>query len=124
MHGYFNNNKIYDYYQSCDCLLLLLKNNKSFNKIIPSKLQTYLYFKKPIIGLVSGEAGNIIKSSKAGLVLEDINNKSNQKKFLNFTKLYRYKLDKYGVNAKNYYKNNYEANNILRNFIKIISNDK
>ena len=124
LHGYFNNNKIYDYYQSCDCLLLLLKNNKSFNKIIPSKLQTYLYFKKPIIGLVSGEAGNIIKSSKAGLVLEDINNKSNQKKFLNFTKLYRYKLDKYGVNAKNYYKNNYEANNILRNFIKIISNDK
>jgi hypothetical protein len=124
LHGYFDNNKIYDYYQSCDCLLLLLKNKKSFNNIIPSKLQTYLYFKKPIIGLVSGEAANIIKRSKAGLVLENIKDKFNQKKFLNFTKLYKYELDKYAINARNYYINNYEANNILRNFIEIVSNDK
>lgn len=124
LHGYFNNNNTYDYYQSCDCLLLLLKNKKSLNNIIPSKLQTYLYFKKPIIALVSGEAGNIIKKSKAGLVLKNMNNIINRKKFLNFTELSKFQLDKYASNAKNYYMNNYKINKILRNFIKIISDDK
>ena len=53
-----------------------------------------------------------------------MNNIINRKKFLNFTELSKFQLDKYASNAKNYYMNNYKINKILRNFIKIISDDK
>ena len=48
-------NKINNYFNCADALYLSLKNNKTFKKTIPGKLQTYMGVGKPIIASISGE---------------------------------------------------------------------
>jgi glycosyltransferase involved in cell wall biosynthesis len=48
-------NKINEYFNCADLLYLSLKNNKTFRKTIPGKLQTYMGTGKPIIASISGE---------------------------------------------------------------------
>lgn len=61
--------------RSNDIALLSLSPNPLFDKTIPAKLQTYLSVGMPVLGLVNGEAKQIIEGSKAGLVAthDDIN---------------------------------------------------
>ena len=62
-------NKIRLYLNHADALYLSLKNNKTFSKTIPGKLQTYMSLKKPIIASISTEKPqSIITTSKSGLV--------------------------------------------------------
>ena len=51
-------------------MYLSLKNNRTFNKTIPGKLQTYMASGKPIIGSISGEANKIINLSNCGFASE------------------------------------------------------
>jgi len=53
---------------SCaDALLVSLKKNEIFSKTIPGKLQAYLATGKPIIGMIDGEAAEVIRESGSGL---------------------------------------------------------
>ena len=77
--------KIRSYLNHADALYLGLKNNKTFSKTIPGKLQTYMSMEKPIIASISGEASKIISSSKCGFVSKAENHTAlakNVKKFL------------------------------------------
>lgn len=51
-----------------DALLVSLKTNEVFEKIIPGKVQAYLASGKPIIAMIDGEAARVINESGAGLV--------------------------------------------------------
>jgi glycosyltransferase involved in cell wall biosynthesis len=54
---------------SCaDALLVSLKKIEIFSRTIPGKLQAYLATGKPIIGMVDGEAADVIRESGSGLV--------------------------------------------------------
>ena len=53
--------KIKSYTNYADALYLSLKDNDTFSKTIPGKLQTYMSIGKPIIASISGEAHDIIK---------------------------------------------------------------
>lgn len=50
-----------------DALLVSLKDNNIFSKTIPGKLQAYLASGKPVIGMINGEAADVIKLA-GGLV--------------------------------------------------------
>ena len=39
-------------------------------KTVPAKLQTYMCLSKPIIGLISGEAEDIIRNANCGITLD------------------------------------------------------
>ena len=47
-----------------DALIITLNNGKALNKTIPGKLSTYMMAGKPIIGIIDGEAKDIISTSK------------------------------------------------------------
>ncbi|WP_248916209.1 glycosyltransferase family 4 protein [Pseudomonas moorei] len=49
-----------------DALLVSLKTNDVFEKTIPGKVQAYLASGKPILGMINGEAAQIIDESGAG----------------------------------------------------------
>lgn len=55
-------------FAQADALLLALKSDDIFSKTIPGKLQAYLASGKPIIGMIDGEAANVIKESRGGVV--------------------------------------------------------
>ena len=78
-------NKINKYF-NCAPLYLSLKNNKTFKKTIPGKLQTYMSTGKPIIASISGETKKIITKAKCGFVSNAENHKLLKKNIIKFTK--------------------------------------
>ncbi|WP_214825870.1 glycosyltransferase family 4 protein [Exiguobacterium algae] len=57
-------------YGMADAMLITLKNNSNISYTLPGKLQSYMAAGKPIIGAINGEANQVIKESKCGLVCE------------------------------------------------------
>ncbi|MGE0315548.1 MAG: glycosyltransferase family 4 protein [Lautropia sp.] len=51
-----------------DALILHLRDDPLFKITIPSKLQTYLYFGRPIIIAVNGDAADIVREAQCGIV--------------------------------------------------------
>ena len=65
--GLLNFNEIQYFLNCADCLLISLKFNETFKSTIPGKFQTYLKYRKPILGLIGGETSFIINKYKIGM---------------------------------------------------------
>ncbi len=57
------------YFAAADVLLLTLKRDPTFARVIPSKLQSYLACGKPVLGAVDGDGAGAIRDSESGLVV-------------------------------------------------------
>jgi glycosyltransferase involved in cell wall biosynthesis len=57
------------YFAAADVLLLTLKRDPAFARVIPSKLQSYLACGKPVLGGLDGDGASVISESHAGLVV-------------------------------------------------------
>jgi glycosyltransferase involved in cell wall biosynthesis len=64
--GWMSFENLQKYFNEADFLLISLKYQSTFNKTIPGKFQTYLNYKKPILGLLGGETNKIINKYKIG----------------------------------------------------------
>jgi glycosyltransferase involved in cell wall biosynthesis len=80
LHGYKKFNDIQFFFKQADYLLISLKYKEAFNATIPGKFQTYLNYRKPIIGLIGGEVYRIINKYKIGVVFNDEDMQSINKK--------------------------------------------
>ena len=96
-----------------DAVLLSLEDNYGLNLTIPSRLQTFLYIGKPIIGSINGEAQRIIKDSQCGICV----NANDKFKLIEAIQILKSKnitdIEKYQKNAINYYKNNFSKEQAL-----------
>jgi hypothetical protein len=54
------------YYSQADVMLVSLTDTFLFSITIPSKVQTYLASRKPILASLNGEGASIIEEWKAG----------------------------------------------------------
>ena len=75
---------------------------------------------KPIIGIIDGEAKNIINISKSGICL-DLNNKEYIKKIKNFINLDKQELKILGNNAITYSSKFFNKQKILKDLINILN---
>ena len=112
--------KIDHFYNCADALYLSLKNNKTFRKTVPGKLQTYMSTGKPIIASISGEAKEIIIDSQCGYVSDAEDYKMLKKNIIKFSKLKRYKKLILGKNGKKYSDKNFSKKQILKGLEKEI----
>ena len=103
-------------------MFLSLKNKFIFNLTVPSKLQNYLFCRKPILAWANGITKQIIKESKCGIVAESGNTNSLVKASLELIK--KHNLKKFSKNSEIYYKKNFHLkiikNSLLKNFINEI----
>ena len=97
--------KIVQYQQMADVLFLSLKNGKVLSSTIPGKFSTYLKYKKPILGLISGEVNSLINKYEVGFAVSP----DNEDEFLDKIK----KLIEY--------KSNGTLNNKFKNFDKLLN---
>ena len=67
LYGYHDPKKMGKIYNSASALIITLDDNLGLNLTLPSRLQTFLYYGKPIIGAANGQTKYIIKTSKSGL---------------------------------------------------------
>jgi len=106
-------------YQKADFLLIMLNQGKYLNKTIPSKFQTYLAKGKPLLGITTGEFGQLIKNNKLGLVIK-LNSLSSFKTiFKKMIKIKDQKLNLYSKNTKKLYEKNFSQKIINQELIKI-----
>lgn len=61
--------EIYRYLEASDYLIVSLVDKEIFSLTVPAKTQTYIATGKPIIAIINGEAANIIKENKLGIIV-------------------------------------------------------
>lgn len=111
--------------KNSDCLLIVLKKSKIDKFTVPGKLSNYMMSKKPIIGMIDGEAYDIIKDSNCGLICRSGEYKKlsfNIKKILKFSKSKKLTL---GNNGFYFAKKNFDRIKQLKKaefYLKKISN--
>ena len=98
LYGLKNFDDIQNFFKQSDYLLISLKSKKTFNATIPGKFQTYLKYKKPIIGIIGGEVNYIINKYKIGVAISGENIQKIRKKldllFSNKIKIKKENFDK------------------------------
>jgi putative colanic acid biosynthesis glycosyltransferase WcaI len=65
--------KVPDYIAASDACLVLLKKSEVFETVIPTKMLEFMSCAKPVILGVSGQAQQMIESSRAGICIEPEN---------------------------------------------------
>jgi len=93
--------KIAKYLLASDFLILSLASDSIFSVTVPSKMQTYIAAKKPIIGIIKGDSANIIKDNNLGITAdpEDIGL---------IAEAFKRCIDMSGYEKKSFIKNNEE----------------
>ena len=108
------------HFKNADALLVHLKDESIFQITIPSKLQAYMAFGKPIIMAVKGDAADIVEKSRSGLLAkpEDVDSIVNAVELM--STLDKSDLSKFGKNAKSFYRKNMSIEVGTSKFEKII----
>lgn len=111
--GSYPSEKMPYFFNLSDALLVSLKDEYIFSLTIPSKLQSYMAFGKPIIGALNGEPAQIINEANCGLVSNsnDFENLAlNILKISNYSKETLYTM---GENAKKYCVEKFDREKLL-----------
>ena len=65
-------NKMPEFYNKADAMVITLAKGSAY-ATIPAKLQSYMAFEKPILGMIDGEAASIINESQYGYCVKSVN---------------------------------------------------
>jgi len=94
---------IKSYIHTSDFTLLSLSSKGIFNKTVPAKLQTYMCLSKPVIGLVSGEAKEIISNANCGIIINQFKIDESVEKIIELVNFEKSKIKSLGENGRRYY---------------------
>ena len=73
--------------------MISLKYNQTFKSTIPGKFQTYLKYRKPILGFIGGETSFVINKYKIGLATKNDNDINEASEILNQLASKKFKTD-------------------------------
>ena len=108
------------YFAAADALLLTLKRDPAFARVIPSKLQSYLACGRPVLGALDGDGANVIQQADAGLVVpsEDAEGlAAAARRMLHSSQLER---ERWGRNGFDYYQKHFERDRLLERLEQIL----
>lgn len=116
--GRYPVNEMPSFFCHADIMLMTLKDEKIFSLTVPSKLQSYMAFGKPVVTMLNGEGGQVINDAKCGLCT----NASNADELArNIIELYhnREVVDQLGRNGKEYYEKEFKKEMIVSKIERI-----
>lgn len=105
-----------------DITLLTLKDTEIFALTIPSKIQSYMAFGKPILSMANGIVNKIIKEADCGFIAKAGDFAELAKNVITSYNLQKSELGKLGVNANKYYNINFSKKKIIDNLIVLFKN--
>ncbi len=117
--GSFPMNTMPMFFSNADCLLFSLKKKEIFSLTVPGKVQSYLASAKPILAMIDGEAANIIKDAKAGIVCNSEDPQALAKNIKNLSSLSNEDLNILGQNGLMYYKKYFDRK-VLMDRIELV----
>lgn len=66
-HGRKQSSEMTGYYKGSDFLIISLIDEPVFSALVPSKTQTYIAAKKPILAVINGDTAELVKKNNLGL---------------------------------------------------------
>lgn len=107
------------FFSHADIMLLSLKEDEIFSLTIPSKIQSYMAFGKPIAGMLNGIGAKVIRDSECGYTADagDFNALAN-----NVIQAYQQEsnvLASMGQKGKNYYHDNFSKKVMIDHLLEI-----
>ena len=111
--GSYPSEKMPYFFNLSDTLLVSLKDDYIFSLTIPSKLQSYMAFGKPIIASLNGEPAQIINDAKCGLVSNSNDYENLAFNVLKMSKYSKDTLSEMGENAKKYCEDKFDREKLL-----------
>lgn len=109
------------FFVCADVLLVSLKANDIFSRTIPGKVQSYLAFGKPVVGMIDGEARVVIEASKGGLACGSGDSKGLARILEELASIQPETLAKMGQMGRQYYEQHFERRALfakLENFFQ------
>lgn len=102
-----------EYYSKADVMLMSLTNTDLFAITVPSKLQSYLASKKPILAALNGEGAEIVCEAKAGMACPAGNPSKLAETVLAMSKLSNLELEEMGRNSAQCYADQFEREKLI-----------
>lgn len=107
------------FFVHADIMLLSLKDENIFSMTIPTKVQSYLAFGKPIAGMLNGIGADVIQKADCGYVANAADYRSLANNIVTAYKEDPLFLLKKGLNGQKYYLENFSKEVIIDNMIRI-----
>ena len=105
-----------------DVTLVTLKNEEIFSLTIPSKVQSYMAFGKPIVTMIDGIGNEIVQEANCGCIASAGDYKTLADNIIKLSESSENELLVMGGNSKQYYLNNFSKNKIIDSVINIFNN--
>ena len=122
IYGKFPLHRMNSFYKHADALLVSLSNKKLFSMTIPGKIQSYLAAGIPIIGMINGEAANLLKQAKAGKVCDAGDYQKLADIIESLSRENKSNLFRYGENGKKYCYEVFNKNNLINKLNRLLLN--
>lgn len=107
--------------KAADALLVHLRKDPLFKITIPSKTQAYMAVGKPMLMAVDGDAADLIRQSRGGVVAESENSTSLAAAAVELQKMTHAERRAMGENAQKYYRNHLALAIGVAKFAKIFN---
>lgn len=110
--------KMIEYYKLADACIISLREKNRIGLTLPNKIMNYMAAGKPILGMISGSAKEIIEEANCGFCA---NGNDIEQFTTNINEFIRINNDKkYGENARNYYRKCFTRRVFYTNLEKIL----
>lgn len=113
------------FFKKADAMLVSLKSDPIFKLTVPAKIQAYMASEKIIVGMISGEAHELINSSKAGIAVHSGNYELLADKVSLLQNMSKKERELMENNAKFYYNKHFKKETLLnlleKDFMNLIS---
>ena len=110
-----------DFFIHADLMLVSLKRKKIFSLTMPSKIQSYMAFGKPIVGMLDGIGAKVINDSGCGFYEDAGDFKMLYQNILRAYSEDTSSLIKKGSSGKDYYDHNFSKKKVIDTLINIFN---
>jgi glycosyltransferase involved in cell wall biosynthesis len=110
------------FFECADALLVTLKTNEIFARTIPGKVQAYLAAGRPIIGMIDGEARDVIEKSGGGMACASGASADLARIVDEMAAMSPQQLSEMGVRGRNFYQQNFDRDKLftkLENYFQL-----
>lgn len=110
-----------DLFVHADLMLVSLKNKNIFSLTIPSKIQSYMAFGKPIVSMIDGIGNEIVKKAKCGYVAGAGDFKCLAENIISLSEMDKSILTKMGNFSSEYYQKHFSKKNIIDHLMEVFA---
>lgn len=108
------------FFEKADVMLVSLTDSPLFNMYSPAKIASYMAAERPIIAVLNGEGGEVIKAAECGWNIKAGDADSLAELVVKLSKTNKKNLSEKGRKGKEYYDNFFTKEKCLKNLDKIM----